>query len=763
MKIQKLLGKNISTKIMVYFLIVSMVPLVVSSALLVSSARTQLLIAASTNQQALASNLSDNVSNYLSNNKITLNGIAKVYSADSGKLGEIGKNIAVLFSQYSDLNRLAILDGSGQEVTAYDRNGISSKLVDASETDAFKAVNFLNGKDYISSVNYDSNNKPSITIAAPVITSDYGSRLDSISEANFGAYNGPDDIIGAVIASYDIEDLWQSILSTEVGDSGYAYVVDGLGNLVAHPNPELFEENNKLGEVEAAKQFIDGDIETRETISEAGEVVISTPKIIPQSGWAVIVQEPVQSIYASIDSYLQLAAIVAGVAVVLSILVSLFFRRKLTVPIKKLTQGANLIGSGDFDHKIEINSEDELQSLGETLNNMGSGIKKLVSELKMNNVVVNVEKSKLANIISSVTDGIIAVDVNGHILSINPPAAILANAPIDNLLGKKIEDVFGWEQNEGKLTVEVIKPGSYEYTEVMLHHGEEVAFLDLIVSVIDKNESDVSAIVTIHDLTKSRELDFMKLDFVAIAAHELRTPLTVVQGYMDILNSEGKNQLSIFNLENLQKMIQSTNELRDLINKLLNIARIERGEMEIFLEKLDITRHIEENVHQHEPSAVRNEQELTYTTSETRHVYVPADSSSITEVLNNLIGNAIKFTGPNGKISVKMTVDNDKVRVEVSDNGPGVPDELHDKLFTKFYRAERSLISGTRGTGLGLFISRTIIKLQGGEIGILPSGEKGSTFYFTLPIYNDEIHDKLISKHKKAGGIHGWFKKNTSS
>ncbi|MFT4532344.1 MAG: hypothetical protein ACI9T8_000364, partial [Candidatus Saccharimonadales bacterium] len=127
MKIQKLLGKNISTKIMVYFLIVSMVPLVVSSALLVSSARTQLLIAASTNQQALASNLSDNVSNYLSNNKITLNGIAKVYSADSGKLGEIGKNIAVLFSQYSDLNRLAILDGSGQEVTAYDRNGISSK------------------------------------------------------------------------------------------------------------------------------------------------------------------------------------------------------------------------------------------------------------------------------------------------------------------------------------------------------------------------------------------------------------------------------------------------------------------------------------------------------------------------------------------------------------------------------------------------------------------------------------------------------------
>jgi signal transduction histidine kinase len=299
-----------------------------------------------------------------------------------------------------------------------------------------------------------------------------------------------------------------------------------------------------------------------------------------------------------------------------------------------------------------------------------------------------------------------------------------------------------------------------QYNDLELPRVDGISYLSLVVSVISHEDNDIAAIITINDQTQSRELDFMKLDFVAIAAHELRTPLTVVRGYLDLINPEAIKKLTLSGLENFQKAIEGTDQLRDLINKLLNIARIERGEMEIFIEKLNLSTLVKENVRQHNSTAVLKEQTLTFDPENIdKSIYIPGDPASITEVLNNLIGNAIKYTGRGGKISVKMTTQGDQVKVEVIDNGPGVPEELRGRLFTKFYRAERSLIAGTRGTGLGLFISKTIIELQHGTIGIEPDIGHGSAFYFTLPIYEADKYDKLVTKEKPLGGINGWFKK----
>ncbi|MEI7682901.1 MAG: ATP-binding protein [Candidatus Saccharibacteria bacterium] len=754
---------RISTKILIYFLIVSLVPLLVTSYLLVSSANNQFLQTASAKQQAVANYLSDKAGSYLTNNASNLTYLSKIYSATNINSVAVDQNIAVQFSQNPDLQNLSIVNNTGKEQVVFNRGGKVTALNNVSSSDAFKAINFLNGKNYVSSVIYDDKNDPEITIAVPILVSNYTQHLNNLPVAEFGTYQSPNDITGAVIATYNIKNLWQTVLSTKTGQGGYAYIVDGLGNLVAHRDSSFAKTHQKLSSVQATKQFIDGNFSTLQTKSETGQQVVSTPKIIPNSGWAVIVEEPVSSIYSGINSYIRLATVVGISAVALAILISFFFRRQLTEPIKKLARGARIFGSGKFDHKIEIQSKDELQDLADTFNKMGFSINKLVTELKTNNTSLNTEKTKLNNIISSVTDGIIAMDINGVILSINPPAAKLANQPIDFLIGKSIGDVFSWEKDGKVLSLELNKPGTYQFSEVMLHHQDAIAYLDLVVSVIERKNSNVASIVTIHDLTKSRELDFMKLDFVAIAAHELRTPLTVVRGYLDLLNVEAKSQLSIFNIENLQKAILGSDQLRDLINKLLNIARIERGEMEIFTEKINISKLVSENVHQHESTAMQNEQKLSFVSNFDKTVYVAADPSSITEVLNNLLGNAIKFTPVKGEIKVNLKVDNNMARIEISDNGPGIPTEARDKLFTKFYRAERSLISNTRGTGLGLFISRQIIELQTGKIGLMPATGKGTTFYFTLPIYNPELHDKLISKHKQAGGIHGWFKKNTTS
>ncbi len=751
------LRPKISAKIFIYFLIIALVPLVAVSFVLVTVAHDQLLQDASAKQQAVAVDLSRRVDNYLANDINQLALVARLYTAPNFSANQIDQSLATLFNQNASLQQVTLQTPNGTQ-RIYTMQGNKVKITN-SPVDLInsKALDFMVGKPYLISEGRDGKNLPQVTIGIPILKN-YGPPTDELFASPKGTAG---NIIGAIVGSYDISNLWKSVLSTKIGDGGYAYVVADLGSLVAHPDQKFLADHRELSTVQAVRQFLNKNTETQQSVSETGQDVISTPRKT-STDWAVIVEEPVSSIYAGIDSYIRLAATVGISAIVLSILAGLYFSRQLIRPIKELVLGAKRMEQGEFDQKINVKTKDELQELADSFNGMAQSIKRLISDLKTNNLRLKVEQIKLNNIISSVSDGVVAVNSKGEILSINPPAAMLLDQPPTVLEGKLISEQFAWEHEGSAFTPDLKMGGIYRYTDLTLSRGDTVAYMDVMVAVLEHQDSDVAAIITIHDQTESRELSFMKLDFVAIAAHELRTPLTVVRGYLDILNTSAANELSIFNLENLSKAIVGADQLRALINKLLNIARIERGDMEIFIEKLNLSKLVSENVDQHKSVAAQKEQSLTYSANTDRTVYVPADSASIVEVLNNLIGNALKYTGKNSKVKVNLVADKDEVRVEITDNGPGVPEELRDRLFTKFYRAERSLIAGTRGTGLGLFISKTVIELQNGKIGIEPDQGTGSSFYFTLPIYDPARDDELIAK-KTSGGIRGWFKKHTSS
>lgn len=758
MKFPKL---KISTKALLFFLIVSLLPLVIVSYVQVSSAHDQLLKAASTKQQIIASDLSEKVDNYL-NGKISQIQFLAQISSDSTLQSQVGQDVAALLRQDTAISGLTVLGSNGMVKVAYTRDGQVKHVEnpDQSGSDAYKAAYFLLGKPYVSTVSYDDKGAPFITIAIP-----YGNTAQAPKDLNSKTerFGDPSDIRGVIVANYAIEDLWQSVLSTKIGNGGYAYVVDELGNLVAHPDRTYFSSHPKLSSVQAVNNFRNGNLATVPTKSENNVGVISTPRPLSRVGWAVVVEEPVASIYAQVNSYIRLSTTIGLAVIAFAVVIAIYFSRQLTEPIKKLSRSAHKLGAGELDQVVDIKTNDELEDLANTFNSMSRNIQNLVNDMRTKNLSLSSERTKLSRIIDSVNDGIMALNAKGEIVSINPPASELIGSLPADLLGKKIDDLYHFEQENKPFTPDLSVTGLNKYTDLTLTAGTNIAYVDLMVYVLEQQDSDVATIITIHDLTQSRELSFMKLDFVAIAAHELRTPLTVVRGYLDMLSTEAVKQLSIFNIESLQKAIVGTDQLRNLINKLLNIARIERGEMEIFIEKMNLTNMVIENVHQHQTPAAQRLQKLTCSIEADRPIYVPADPSSILEVLNNLIGNAIKYTPEKGDLSVRLFVDGDEARVEVSDNGPGIPEDLRNRLFTKFYRAERSLIAGTRGTGLGLFISKTIIELQGGKIGIKPDTGKGSTFYFTLPVYKAELHDKLIAKDKELGGVRGWFKKRPNS
>jgi|GEM_PF-1210245 len=764
-RILHLFRPKIATKIFIYFLIIALVPLMTVSYVLVVAANDQLLKSASKNQQTLAHDLARRVDNYLAKSINLLAFEGRLYAANNFKTEEqLIQSLKTLFTQNAALQQVLMLtnDGVQRILTLQEDGEIKVEILSQNEQTGTaqytEAIAFMVGKPYFISPGRDKDNIPRLTLGIPILKK-YAPPNDDLFVSQKG--ETVNDLHGAILGYYDISSLWESVLSETAGEKSYAYIVDNSGFLITHPDQKFLFSHAEIKDTEAVRQFLNGDLSTKQTISEKNEEVISTP-FKTQTNWAVIVQEPVSSIYASVNSYIQMSTTVGIVAVILSVLAGLFFSRQLIRPIKQLSIGAKRLGRGEFDQQINVKTRDELQELANTFNRMGMSIKKLISDLQTNNLRLMVEQAKLNNIISSVSDGIIALNAKGEIVSANPPAAKLVGTEPAMLEGKLLSDVFAWEHDEQRFTPDLKTVGIHRHTDLVLKRGSQVAYLDIMVAVLENQTGNVASIITIHDQTESRELSFMKLDFVAIAAHELRTPLTVVRGYLDILNSSAASKLNLFQLENLQKAIVGANQLRELINKLLNIARIERGDMEIFIEKLNLSKLVSENVEQHQPVAVQKEQKLSFNAGTAKDIYVPADTASIVEVLNNLIGNALKYTPKGGEIKVTLTATNNYARVEVKDNGPGVPNDMRDRLFTKFYRAERSLISGSRGTGLGLFISKTIIELQNGTIGIEPDQGHGSVFYFTLPIYDPARDDEQIAKNT-SGGIRGWFKKRPTS
>jgi signal transduction histidine kinase len=232
---------------------------------------------------------------------------------------------------------------------------------------------------------------------------------------------------------------------------------------------------------------------------------------------------------------------------------------------------------------------------------------------------------------------------------------------------------------------------------------------------------------------KLRELDRLKSDFVANVSHELRTPLTAIKGAVDLILREVAGPLSEKQTHYLTRIRSNSQHLAGLINDLLDLSKIEEGKIELQAARVSPAGLVREVVETLKPIAAEKPIELEVTILEPSTL-VWADREKITQVLTNLIGNAIKFTPPQGKVVVSSERnDTNWVRVAVSDTGPGISANERERIFDKFYQVALNGGQKPKGTGLGLAISKTLVELHGGKIWVQSEPSRGSTFYFTLP------------------------------
>jgi two-component system phosphate regulon sensor histidine kinase PhoR len=362
---------------------------------------------------------------------------------------------------------------------------------------------------------------------------------------------------------------------------------------------------------------------------------------------------------------------------------------------------------------------------------------------------ITAERNKLTTTIESIADGVLALDFDGNVIMINPAALRMLGISEKDVINRNLDSVVKVVEGDKQIHFKdfILKKripkdtvtAQRENLKLTTSFGKQL-YVNLTSSAIKEgSEAGLGAIITLNDVSREKELEEMKLDFVSMAAHELRTPLTAIRGYLSVLQEEIKSDLSKEQKSFLDKAFISSSQLAALVENLLSVSRIERGAMKLEAESQDWKSILREIITNYTPLAKEKGISLKLDCPEGLPL-VMVDKFRISEVLSNLIGNALNYTNSGGVVELSSEFDTKKHQVitRVKDSGQGIPESALPHLFTKFFRVSGVLEQGSKGTGLGLYISKAIVNMHGGDIWVESELSKGSKFSFSVPIAAEE-------------------------
>lgn len=331
-----------------------------------------------------------------------------------------------------------------------------------------------------------------------------------------------------------------------------------------------------------------------------------------------------------------------------------------------------------------------------------------------------VERNKLEAILTRIEDGVIVVNDAGKVILVNRVARNLFDLGDQDVELKSIDDVFQHEQ-----LLKLLKNGhdTFPYRSELELGDDRV--IDTQLNVIP----DVGITVTLHDVTYFKELDRIKSDFVSTVSHDLRSPLTAILGYVELLERVGpinERQQSF-----IKRVQTSVRNITELINDLLDLGRIESGFDERKV-SLSLPKVVQYSVESMKNKVLEKKHQLSIDVPETLPNVI-GDSVRLRQVVDNLLGNAIRYTPEGGQISIVATEENEQIILRVSDNGYGIPAADRPHIFDKFYRAS-NVIEDISGSGLGLAIVKSIVENHQGRVWVDSAEGEGSTFTVVLPV-----------------------------
>lgn len=359
---------------------------------------------------------------------------------------------------------------------------------------------------------------------------------------------------------------------------------------------------------------------------------------------------------------------------------------------------------------------------------------KTLKTLEDQAAVAIAERDKFNEILSSVIDGIIALDFNKNVIFLNKASEELTGYSEAEAREKPIDQLIHMFSETDEILSKNYCRGTFNQTAKMIGKMGRQTKINLMTAQVGNTiQTNLNCILIIHDLSREEELEQMKLDFVSMASHELKTPLTSIIGYLSVFLNENKGKLPKENLIFLDKAFIAARELQTLIQNLLNVNKIEKEQLSVSFEPVDFKGTLSKAVEDLKPQANQKNIVLTLAAPE-KIPAVLADPIRLGEVATNLLANALNYTPPGGSVEMSVKISPTDILTSVTDTGIGIPKEAIPHLFGKFFRVYNSPQQGNKGTGLGLYISKSIIEKLHGKIWVESEVGKGSRFSFSLPL-----------------------------
>jgi PAS domain S-box-containing protein len=357
-------------------------------------------------------------------------------------------------------------------------------------------------------------------------------------------------------------------------------------------------------------------------------------------------------------------------------------------------------------------------------------------------------RAKEEAILHSIGDGLIATDEKGQIILINKTAEKLLEKESKNVMGKifsetiRLEDEYGTSIPQDRHPVSMALLGNKISTrnvrETLYHARKDKSRFPLAIMVtpVTLEKKVIGTIKVFRDITNEHQIDRAKTEFVSLASHQLRTPLSTVSWYTEMLLEGNIGCLNEKQKKYLTEVYHGNQRMIELVNALLDVSRLELGTFTIEPKPTDMVRLAKSVIHEQTPQIDIRKIELSF--SPEKIPIINADPKLVRMIIQNILSNAIKYTPDGGKVKVSISLANKKnVLFKVTDNGYGIPKNQQDKIFTKLFRADNVREKDTDGTGLGLYIVKSVVENSGGKIWFESTKEKpGTTFFVTLPIKN---------------------------
>ena len=512
----------------------------------------------------------------------------------------------------------------------------------------------------------------------------------------------------------------QAVLEANVGALGVDshtrnyYILNGItGAYLAGTNDELGVTLEPTPNLNAALR---GSVGSTSNVA-VDYMDFAVPIERGESKYIIYILDSRETVSALNDQlfFIILEALIFGL--VISILLSFLLSKTMIAPIEMLTVGAERVAAGDFSHKIEVASRDEIGVLTNTFNDMAGQMQTTLQEVEN-------ERNKLDTLFLHMTDGVVAFSMDGSVIHVNPSA--------QEMLGRSIGEADNYDTLFGDIAplsrlLAVKQPGYLEGERQVNDRS-----LELLLAPFS-GENQGGAMVVIHDVTQQRKTEEERKEFVANVSHELRTPLTNIRSYAETLADAGDDIPPEMRRNFFDVILNESDRMTHIVQDLLTLSRFDSGKSELKLSPFPFDKVVRDVYNAVLLEAQRHGHALTLDL-EPGLPEIMADKERITQVMMNIVSNSIKYTPDGGRIqmSAGVTADSRKVWLEVADNGIGIPKKDRNRIFERFYRVDKARSRESGGTGLGLSIAKEIIVQHKGTIGVVDTDEPGLTVRITL-------------------------------